>query len=382
MGEASVFGTAGLRPGRRRSVTRPAILRHVRRHLGLLAGMLVTAIALGIAYRYLFNTLEERTPLYYARSALHATGMAVAGWTVQMAFAALPRSRFGPALRRLPLIAEFALKAVAMTAVLTIVTLGLQFALYPKTSNEWYAQDLPRIVTLAFVVSLLFGAIFEFRRLVGGRVLGSFLLGTYHRPRLEQRIVMFLNLAGSTGLAEQLGEVRLHDLITRFFFDIDAPIADHDGEVHAYVGDQVIVSWPLRADAARNARWLHCFFAAQDRVDALAPSYLQEFGTVPQFRAGAHAGSVVVSECGDARRQIAYFGDTMNVAARLCEYCKTTGEALVASAELLRNTAVPPGLAAGDATDILPRGRQSPIAVHAIRREKTQPVLIAAGAAA
>src|ERR1044071_4454630 len=247
------------------------MLRHLRRHLGLLASMLATAVALGIAYRYLFNTLAERTPSFYARSVLHAIGMAFAGWTVQMGFAALPRSRMGRALRHLPLIIEFALKALAMTAVLTIVTLGLQFALYPSTSREWYAQDLPRIVVLALVVSLLFGAIFEFRRLVGGRVLGSFFFGSYHRPRLEQRIVMFLDLAGSTALAEQLGEVRVHDLITRFFFDIDGPIADSGGEVHAYVGDQVIVSWPVSLQAARNARWLHCFFAAQDRIDALAP---------------------------------------------------------------------------------------------------------------
>ena len=49
-----------------------------------------------------------------------------------------------------------------------------------------------------------------------------------------------------------------------------------------------------------------------------------------------HAGPVIVSECGDAKRQLAYFGDTMNVAARLCEYCKGAKLGLVASAELLR----------------------------------------------
>jgi class 3 adenylate cyclase len=48
--------------------------------------------------------------------------------------------------------------------------------------------------------------------------------------------------------------VRVHDLITRFFFDIDRPIADHDGEVHAYVGDEVIVTWPLSDNPQRNAR--------------------------------------------------------------------------------------------------------------------------------
>ena len=358
------------------------MLRYVRRHLRFLAGLLIVAFALGIAYRYVFDPLEERTLPNYARSGIHAMGIALSGWAVQMAFAALPRSRFGQALRRLPLVIEFVLKALAMTAVLTIVTLGLEFVLRPLPGEEWYSRDLPRIVGLAFVISLVVGAIFEFRRLIGGRVLGSFFLGTYHRPRLEQRIVMFLDLANSTALAEQLGEVRVHDLITRFFFDIDMPIADHDGEVHAYVGDQVIVSWPLTTDAARNARWLLCFFAAQDRIEALAPAYIREFGTVPGFRAGVHAGSVVVSECGDAKRQIAYFGDTMNVAARPCDHCKATGEALVASAELLRNTAVPPAFTLGNRATVTLRGRQTPVEVHAIERDGIRPALVAAGARA
>jgi class 3 adenylate cyclase len=275
----------------------------------------------------------------------------------------------------LPLIAEFALKALAMAAVLTIVAIGLEFALYPLQGVEWYTQQLPLIVGITFGMSLLVGAIFEFRRLVGGRVLGSFLLGTYHRPRREQRILMFLDIADSTALAEQLGEVRVHDLITRFFFDIDQPIADHDGEVHAYVGDQVIVSWPLGVNLERNARWLRSFFAAQDRMAKLAPFYAREFGVVPRFRAGVHAGAVVASECGDSKRQIAYFGDTMNVAARLCEHCKATGEALVVSAELLRNTAVPPGFDLGSGSSILLRGRQIPVDGHAVRREVTPPAM-------
>src|SRR5205807_10345744 len=91
--------------------------------------------------------------------------------------------------------------------------------------------------------------------------------------------------------------------------------------------------------------------------------------------ARAHAGSVVVSECGDTRRQIAYFGDTMNVAARLCEQCKTTGEALVASAELLRNTAVPSAFTLGGRLTITLRGRQAPVEVHAIERGGMRPAL-------
>jgi class 3 adenylate cyclase len=359
------------RCGRSAAAARPAIIRYAGRHLGFLAVLLIAGVAFGVAYRYLFDPLDEQTVPYYIRSCIHAMGLTFAGWSVHLTLAAVPRSRLGGVLRRLPLSAEFIIKALTMTAALTIVAVGLQFVLYPSPwSRHWLADELPRIVVIGLSVSLFVGAIFEFRRMIGGRVLGSFLLGTYHRPRREQRIVMFLDIADSTALAERLGEVRVHDLITRFFSDIDQPIADQDGEVHAYVGDEVIVTWPLSENPERNARPLRCFFAVEERMMELAPSYAQEFGVVPRFRAGIHAGPVVVSECGVAKRQIAYFGDTMNVAARLCEHCKVAGETLVASADLLRSAAVPQGLSLGRHASLMLRGRRTAVEAHAVRRHE------------
>jgi adenylate cyclase len=60
--------------------------------------------------------------------------------------------------------------------------------------------------------------------------------------------------------------------------------------VYAYVGDEVIVTWPLSDEPWRNARPFHCFFAAADLIANLAPTYLQEFGVGPRFRACVHAG--------------------------------------------------------------------------------------------
>ena len=316
---------AGAVTRRRRSAaaTRPAILRYAGRHVGFLAGLLIVAVAIGVAYRYLFDPLEERTLPYYIRSCIHAMGLTFAGWAVHLAFASVPRSRLGSVLRRLPLSVEFVIKALAMTAALATAATGLEFVLYPfPLSRRWLADELPLIVGIGFSASLFVGAIFEFRRMIGGRVLGSFLLGTYHRPRREQRIVMFLDIADSTALAEQLGEVRVHDLITRFFFDIDESIA-------------------------------------------------REFGVVPRFRAGIHAGPVVVSECGLAKRQIAYYGDTMNVAARLCEHSKAAGEILVASADMLRSAAVPHGLSVGRHASLMLRGRRTPVEAYAVHLLRT-----------
>lgn len=84
--------------------------------------------------------------------------------------------------------------------------------------------------------------------MVGASMLVNIALGTCHRPKREQ-----------------LWASKVHDLITRFFFDIEAPITDYGGAVHAYVGDEVIVTWLIDTAGARNAR---CLCAAIDHTIA------------------------------------------------------------------------------------------------------------------
>jgi adenylate cyclase len=128
--------------------------------------------------------------------------------------------------------------------------------------------------------------------------------------------------------------LRVQDLLTRFFYGIDAAITAHGGEVHAYVGDEVMVTWRVGRGHWRCC--LDCFFAIQHRIAERADRYRREFRLVPDFRAALHAGPVVISECGDSRRQVAYFGDTVNVTARLQAHCKEVDRALPVSDELVR----------------------------------------------
>jgi class 3 adenylate cyclase len=203
-------------------------------------------------------------------------------------------------------------------------------------------------------------------RLVGGAVLLNVMLGRYRRPTREERVLLFLDLVGSTTLAEQMGELRVQELLTRFFFDIDEAIVAHGGEVHAYVGDEVIVTWPLATPPER--RPVDCVFAIQDRIAALADRYVSEFGLVPNFRAGLHAGPVVISECGESRPQVAFFGDTLNVTARLQERCKEAGRNLLVSGNLLRLMDPAKDLRVEALGPTQLRGRKAEVEVFAIAR--------------
>ena len=62
----------------------------------------------------------------------------------------------------------------------------------------------------------------------------------------------------------------------------------------------------------------------------------------------------------------------MNVAARLCEYCKTINRRLVVSGELLRLIMAPDDLV-GEGEMIAVRGRREQVAVHVVKFHVNQP---------
>ncbi|MGO9423373.1 adenylate/guanylate cyclase domain-containing protein [Roseiarcus sp.] len=348
---------------------RPVLPRSVGMRRGFPIVAIVGGFIGGLAYRLAFDPEAERTLLEFLRSGMHGVCLGLTIWAVQTAFDA--GNWPGVALRKLPLAVEVVVKALALTGALIAVGLVLQFILYADVGRGWVTSDLVRIVAVSFAFSMVVGVVIELERLIGAPLLMSALLGVYHRPTRRRLIVMFLDMANSTRLAEAMGEVKVHDLITRFFFDIDEPIADFGGAVHAYVGDEVIVSWPLSDDPTRNGRCVACFDAIGRKIDALASSYEREFGVVPAFRAGIHAGTVVVSECGDAKRQLAFFGDTMNVAARLCDYCKSIDASLVISGDLRRALTAPDGVLTGERELVEARGRRERVEAHVVRFART-----------
>ena len=339
----------------------------MRRSLTPTIVLTLAGFLFGMLLRYRIDPAEEASFANYLRSGLHGAGVTYATWMVHVYFT----SRSSEWLRRWPLAAELFVRALVMAAVITIVTTGLQVVLYGlRIEAKWVEAELPLIVGIALVLSILIAAIHELTRLIGGRALFNVLIGRYRRPILEERVLLFLDLAGSTTLAENMGEVRVQDLLKEFFFDIDQPITAHGGEVHAYVGDEVIVTWRVTPTWPQR-RCVDCFFAIEDRIAARADKYRKGFGVVPEFRAGLHAGVVVVSECGDSRRQVAYFGDTMNVTARLQALCKDAGRTLLVSGDLLRLVEPIKDLIVEPLGPTQLRGRAAPIEVFSVRRRST-----------
>jgi adenylate cyclase len=205
-------------------------------------------------------------------------------------------------------------------------------------------------------------------RLLGRNVLSGFILGKYNRPVSEERFVMYLDIAGSTAIAERIGNIRFLSFLNDFFRDISRPIVDCHGDIHKYVGDEAIITWDKKDGMKKDAA-IAAFFAVEDAIASREAHYEARYGVVPRFRAGLHYGEVIVGEMGDVKREIAILGDVMNTAARIQGECRALGESFLVSGEALAliETGLS-GCVASFCGNVGLRGKEAKTALHAIKR--------------
>jgi len=208
-----------------------------------------------------------------------------------------------------------------LTDYLTDVPLGFDRNLRAETRDT--------LVSLGLVV--FFVAQLQFTSLIGFQRFNNLLIGRYFRPVSEERIFMFVDLVDSSVTARRLGDVRFHEFLSEFFHQIDRAIVRNDGEIVSYVGDAVILTWPLKANADQNSACLKTLQLMQEQLESQRQFFETEFGTFPLFTAALHCGPVVVGECGDSRRQVTFLGDVVNMTARIEQACKEEKVALMAS---------------------------------------------------
>jgi adenylate cyclase len=269
-------------------------------------------------------------------------------------------------LRNASLAVHLTIKTLILLAVILFgLMLGAWLFPAPGEVGPWFFRW--EDVAFSLAASFVFNFLVEVNRMLGRNVLLNFITGRYHQPRLEERVFLFIDMVGSTGIAERLGERAFLRLLNRFVADLTAPIVAARGEIHRYVGDELIATWRL-TDGVVNARCVRACFAALDRLEREAPAYQREFGAVVSFRAGLHCGPVVTGEMGTVKKEIVFLGDTVNTTARIQDFCRETGDPILASATLLDRLALPPGVAKRPLGDRRLRGKENDIALYALER--------------
>ena len=135
-------------------------------------------------------------------------------------------------------------------------------------------------------------------------------------------------------MAERLGDLIYSQVVAKIFYDISEAILAWKGQVYQYVGDGVIVSWPL-AQGVKDATCVRCFFDMIALLEAKSERYRTRYGTAPSLRGGLHGGSVVTTWVGEAKKELAFHGDTLNTTARIQDVASRLDRTLLASAWLM-----------------------------------------------
>jgi adenylate cyclase len=131
-------------------------------------------------------------------------------------------------------------------------------------------------------------------------------------------------------------------------------------QVYQYVGDEIVVTWP-ESEGIKNHFCLSFYFACRRQFEDRSEYYKTSYGLLPEFKAGAHTGTVTAVEIGEVKRDIAYHGDTLNTAARIQSVCNEYGKSFIISKALLDKVGVHPNLQMNTLGEILLKGKAAPV---------------------
>ena len=232
-----------------------------------------------------------------------------------------------------PLRAIMIYTAVVVTMFFAVINIT-HLILWPLYQLPVPYSRLPVVLPVVIAFSVVGIVVMRTVHFIGIETLFHLTIGTYHRPVVAEKVLVFLDINNSTGIAEQLGAVKTKSLVGKFLFDISKPITNHGGEIYLYKGDGLIALWDWQ-EAIRDNKILRALDAVFATIEREQPEYLEQFGVVPSFRVGVHGGEVVVSAQGDTKRAIGVYGSTINIAARMEDAAKAHNVACAISGDVV-----------------------------------------------
>ena len=242
------------------------------------------------------------------------------------------------------LVFTFFLFVVVAFAMLAVYFVFSKHKTYDEFVNTFYKEVFLTRAFLIFMIdlgimTLLTILILEVTDKYGPGAFWGMMRGKYNKPKIENRIFIFLDINDATTIAEKLGHTKYFRLLREFFADITIPILANGGEIYQYVGDEVVLSWkntPL--NKIRCLKFIrHAYFVVKRKESR----YIKRFGVAPSFKTGMHAGEVTAGVIGIVKKDLVYSGDTLNTTARIRGKCHELNHQFVLSGDFLHEFYTP-----------------------------------------
>jgi len=245
---------------------------------------------------------------------------------------------------------------------------------YSKVDIDILFRDFLRnpIIIVSLLYSLLTNSIIVFiiyiNKLFGKGNLIKLITGKFYKPKEEFRAFIFLDLKSSTKLAETLGHIKYSKLIQDCFYDLSI-IEKTNVEIYQYVGDEVVLTFKLK-----NTNFIDCcldaFFLFSEQLSSRKKYYISHYGIEPFFKAGMHLGPVTATEVGSLKREIAYHGDAINIAARIQDQCNIYDKSFLISDVVIQYIKNKEAFEFKELDQIILKGKTEPTTLFAIERKQ------------
>ena len=253
------------------------------------------------------------------------------GWSLATV---IPEAEFlGPVettLRRLIIgLAAGALLAAALSAVLarSLIAAPLTRVVGEIRHVENFALDqvrrhpsrLAEIASLSGAIADMAAGLSAFRKFIPADLVRSLLRqGVEAKPggSTQELTVMFIDIAGFTGLSERMGD-RVVPLLSAYLDLTSEVIVANGGTIDKFIGDAVMAFWG--APTAQQDHALRCCRAALACRRVIECSGLADDKGQPlHIRIGINSGRMLVGNIGsELRLNYTVIGDAVNVASRL-----------------------------------------------------------------
>ncbi|MEP7165671.1 MAG: adenylate/guanylate cyclase domain-containing protein [Ferruginibacter sp.] len=270
-------------------------------------------------------------------------------------------------------------KAIISFIVFVLLISIVRSVIFPYLQERYFDAATPPVLQQSWdaffyllllyniFIGLLISFINQVNKKYGPGVLFPLLLGKYRKPKEEERIILFMDLKSSTTIAETMENLRYSAFIRDSFMDINAVLSTFNAQIYQYIGDEIVISWTIE-EGLKGLSCIKFFFACQEKFKARSGHYIDQYGQVPEFKAGLHMGKIVVVEIGYIKRDIAYHGDTMNTAARIQSVCNDYNKNFLASVHVLANTGIAKYYKTESIGLVELKGKNNPIEITSISR--------------
>ena len=201
-----------------------------------------------------------------------------------------------------------------------------------------HPSRLAELASLSGAIAEMAAGLSAFRKFIPADLVRSLLRqGVEAKPggSIQELTVMFIDVAGFTGLSERMGD-RVVPLLSGYL-DLASEIIDANaGTIDKFIGDAVMAFWGAPTPQADHA--LRCCRAALAIRDRLSSAGLTDDQDKPlQIRTGINSGRMLVGNIGsELRLNYTVIGDTVNVASRLESANKQYGTRILIGTETKR----------------------------------------------